>query len=524
MPEKYILTVDLGTSGPKVVLFTTQGDVVDNDFASTGYTLLPGGGAEQDPYEWWAAIKTAILNVLNRNQSERKSIEAISVTTQWSGTVAVDKNGKPLMNAINWMDARGAAQVKKITKGIIEIEGYGISKIWHWLRRTGGMPAHAGKDPIAHILFIKENMPDIYAKTYKFLEPKDYINLILSGKFVSTFDTMVLHWVTDNRDINNVKYSEKLLSLSGIEREKLPDMVYADEIIGTLRKEIAEDLGLSKDVKIIAGTPDINSAAIGSGAIERKHAHLYIGTSSWLASYVPYKKTDIFHNIASLPSALRGKYLITNEQETAGECINFLRDNVFFHNDVLNTPSPEKYYELINELAGQSPVGSNKLIFTPWLYGERSPIEDNFVRGGFYNLSLQHTRKDMIRAVFEGVAFNNRWLLKYVEKLAGNSFEYISFIGGGALSDLWSQILADVLQREIRQMEQPVLVNARGAYTLAVIGLGYFKAAEISQTAKTKKIYQPDKTNIKIYDELFNEYLNIYKKNKTIYWRLNRGK
>ncbi|MCF6242080.1 MAG: FGGY-family carbohydrate kinase [Bacteroidales bacterium] len=520
--SKYILTIDLGTSGPKVVLFDTQANVIDDDFAPTGYDLLPNGGAEQIPNDWWKAIKKAILNVLARNPDARKNIEAISVTTQWSGTVAVDKNGKALMNAIIWMDARGAGQVKEITKGIIELEGYGVSKLWHWLRRTGGIPTRAGKDPIAHILFIKENMPDIYKKTYKFLEPKDYINLLLSGEFVSTYDTMVLHWVTDNRDINNIRYSKKLLSLSGIEREKLPDMVYAHEEIGTLRKEIADELGLNNDVKIIAGTPDVNSAAIGSGAIKQKHAHIYIGTSSWLASFVPYKKTDIFHNIASLPSALKGKYLITNEQETAGECINFLRDNVFFHQDILNTPAPENYYEKINQLAEETPVGSNKLIFTPWLYGERSPAEDNFVRGGFHNLALQHTRREMIRAVFEGVAFNNRWLLKYVEKLAGNQFEYISFIGGGALSGLWSQILADVLQREIRQMEQPILANARGAAVLALIGLGYLDVEDSSQTAKAKKIYQPKTENTKIYDELFKEYLNIYHKNKKIYRRLNR--
>jgi xylulokinase len=522
MSQKYILTIDLGTSGPKVVLFTSKAELVDDDFAPTGYTLLPGGGAEQDPAEWWAAIKKAILKVLKRNTDKRNNIEAISVTTQWSGTVAVDKNSKPLMNAINWMDSRGAAQIKKITKGLIEIEGYGLSKIWHWIRRTGGMPTRAGKDPIAHILYIKENLPGIYEQTYKFLEPKDYINLILSGKFVSTYDTMVLHWLTDNRDIDNISYSAKLLSLSGIEREKLPDMVYAGDVIGNLRKNIADELGLPENIKIIAGTPDVNSAALGSGAVKQNQAHIYIGTSSWLASYVPYKKTDIFHNIASLPSALKGKYLITNEQETAGECINFLRDNVFFHDDVLNTPAPENYYELINQLAGQSPVGSNKLIFTPWLYGERSPVEDNFVRGGFHNLSLQHTRKDMIRAVFEGVAFNNRWLLKYVEKLAGNKFEYISFIGGGALSDLWSQILADVLQREIRQAKNPVLVNARGAAMLAIIGLGYMTVEETAQTVKVKSVYRPKKENAPIYNDLFKEYLNIYKKNKEIYWRLNK--
>ena len=280
MNKKYILTVDLGTSGPKVVLFSINGGIIDDDFAKTGYNLLPKGGAEQDPDEWWNAIKEASAKVLKRNTDKISNIEAICVTSQWSGTVAVNKNGQHLMNAINWMDSRGSKAVKKITDGLIKIEGYGISKLYHWLKPTGGMPTGAGKDPIAHILYIKENLPEIYKKAYKFLEPKDFLNLKLTGNFISTYDTMILHWVTDNRDINNIKYSDKLISLSGIDHDKLPEMVNANEVIGTLSKQAAEELGLSDRVKVIAGTPDVNSAAIGSGAINKKHAPIYIGTSS----------------------------------------------------------------------------------------------------------------------------------------------------------------------------------------------------------------------------------------------------
>jgi len=521
---KAILSIDLGTSGPKVALFTVDGEAVDYDFSPTKYTLLPGGGSEQDPEEWWSAIKTASAKLFSRNSSLKNKVEAISVTSQWSGTVAVDKTGKHLMNAINWMDSRGATQVDRITNGAIKIEGYGISKLATWLKLTGGIPSHSGKDPIAHILFIKENFPEIYNKTYKFLEPKDYLNLRLTGNFVSSYDTMILHWLTDNRDINNIHYSNKLLSMAGINRDKLPDMVDASDIIGTLSGKAAEELGLSGKIKVISGTPDVNSAAIGSGAISGKHAHIYIGTSSWMASYVPFKKTDLFHNMGSFPSALKGKYLIINEQETAGECINYLRDNIFFHDDILNTKAPDNYYELINDLAGESLPGSNNLIFTPWLYGERSPIDDRYIRAGFYNLSLEHTRKDIIRAVFEGVAFNNRWLLKYLEKIAGNQFEYINFIGGGAESNLWSQILADVLQREIRQIDSPILANARGAAMLALIGLGYITAEDIPGKIKVKAYYRPNTKNRNIYDRLFNEYLTIYKNNKNMYKRLNNGR
>ena len=232
--EKLILAIDLGTSGPKVVLFDINSEVIDHSFSKTGYSLLPGGGAEQNPEEWWQAIKMAVSEVLSRNTEYINHIEAVSVTSQWSGTVAVDKKGHHLMNAIIWMDSRGAGEVKKITDGLIKVEGYGISKLYQWLSKTGGVPTSAGKDSIAHILFIKEYLPRIYEQAYKFLEPKDFINLKLTGRFVSSYDTMLLHWLTDNRKINDIKYSPKLLAISGIDREKLPDMVDASEVIENL--------------------------------------------------------------------------------------------------------------------------------------------------------------------------------------------------------------------------------------------------------------------------------------------------
>ncbi len=521
MHAKYILVIDLGTSGPKVALSTSTGQIINNKFEKTNYYLTQDGGAEQSPEEWWKAIKRAILRLLADSDIDKKEIEAISVTSQWSGTVPVDKNGKALMNALIWMDTRGATQLDYVTDGIFKLEGYSVKKLFHWLRLTGGIPTKAGKDPLAHILYIRDIFPDVYEKTYKFLEPKDYLNLRLSGEFVSTDETIILHWLTDNRDINNIHYSDKLIAYTGIDKEKLPEIRSASEVIGTLTKSAAEELSLPEGIKIIGGTPDVHSAAIGSGAVKDFEAHLYIGTSSWIGSFVPFKKTDIFHSIASLPSALKGKYLITNEQEIAGESMNFLRDNVFFHDDVLNTPKPDNYYELINQLAKKSPVGSNGLIFTPWLVGERTPVEDHTLRGGFHNLSLLNTRPDFYRSVFEGVAFNSKWLLKYVEKIAGKTFDFVNFVGGGAQSDLWCQIQADVLQREIRQVEDPILANARGAAYLAAIALGYLTIDDISEQTKIAKVYQPNQQNSNYYADTFKEYLNIYKANKKIHKRLN---
>lgn len=522
MHSKYILTIDLGTSGPKVALFNTTGQIIADKFENTNYYLTNDGGAEQSPDEWWQAIKKAIHRLLAAVSIDKNEIEAISVTSQWSGTVAVDRQGKPLMNALNWMDARGAPQIEKMTDGLLKVEGYEVRKLINWLRLTGGIPTKSGKDPLAHILYIKNIIPQIYDKTYKFLEPKDYLNLCLTGEFVSTYETMVLHWVTDNRDINNIKYSDKLLSYTGIDKDKLPEIKAATDIIGKLSPSVADELNLPAGIKVIGGTPDVHSAAIGSGAVKDFEAHLYIGTSSWLGSFVPFKKTDIFHNMAALPSALDGKYLITNEQEIAGESVNFLRDNVFFHQDEMKTEVPENYYDLINLLAGKSPVGSNGLIFTPWLIGERSPVEDHTMRGGFHNMSLRNTRPDFYRSVFEGIAFNTRWLLKYVEKIAGKPFEFINFIGGGAQSDLWCQIQADVLQREIRQVKYPILANSRGASYLASIALGHLTVNDISAQTEIKEYYYPNSKNTGFYDDVFKEYINIYNANKKIHKRLNK--
>jgi len=183
MPNaKYISTIDLGTGGPKVALISTSGKIFAHEFEPTELILLPQGGAEQDPADWWRAITEATARLMNRNTVALQDIVAVSCTAQWSGTVAVDARGEPLMNAIIWMDSRGQPYLDKIVGGPIRFEGYGIHKIPTWLRKTGGLPTNSGKDPIAHILYIREQHPEVYEKTHKFLEPTDWINLKLTGQ------------------------------------------------------------------------------------------------------------------------------------------------------------------------------------------------------------------------------------------------------------------------------------------------------------------------------------------------------
>ena len=526
--DRYVLAIDLGTSGPKAALFTTKGRLLGHEFESNSVEILPGGGAEQDPEEWWSAIKTATRRLLDRGLVPPEQIVAVGATAQWSGTVAVDRDGKHLMNAVIWMDSRGQRYVKEITGGLVNIQGYSPCAIWSWLRLTGGMPGLAGKDPIAHILFIKNERPEVYAKTHRFLEVKDYINYRLTGRFAASYDSMVLHWLTDNRDISNIRYDEGLLRRAGIAREKMPEMQGATDILGTLKPEVAAELGLPAEAKVPLGTADLQSAAIGSGAVLDYQGHLYVGTSDWLICPVPYKKTDILHAMASLPSPIPGSYLVTNEQETAGGALNFLRDRIFFADDELTEESlrapglPEDAYPAFDRLAESVPPGSDKLIFTPWLYGERTPVEDHQVRGGFFNLSLNHTRAHMVRAVYEGVAFNARWLLQYVEKFIHRPLDGLNFIGGGARSRIWCQIIADVFDRQIRQIKDPIHANARGIAYLTSVAAGHLTFDEIPGLVEVEETFEPNPVNRELYDELFAIYLKIYEQNKGLYERLNR--
>src|SRR5574341_563261 len=222
--EKYVICIDLGTSGPKVSLATLRGQVLAYEFEPTKLIFLPNGGAEQDALEWWHAVKAAMKRLLNRKPRAASEVIVISTTSQWVTTVAVDRAGRPLMNAISWMDTRGAKHVRKLTGGPITIQGYSPGSLLAWLGRTGGIPTHSGKDSIAHILFLKNERPEIYCGAYKFLEPKDFLNLQMTGEFGTAPDVSLLLWLTDHRDINNIHYDEKLLKLSGIERSKLPDL------------------------------------------------------------------------------------------------------------------------------------------------------------------------------------------------------------------------------------------------------------------------------------------------------------
>jgi xylulokinase len=520
--DEYMVALDLGTSALKVAVTTPRGEIVGSAEERYPLHVLGGGGVEQDPEDWWRAIAHGTRRVLGSSGVDPNRVVGVACSSQWSGTVPVDERGRPLMRAIIWMDSRGAEQVRRITRGFPAVQGYGLGKLAAWIRRSGGAPGHAGKDTVAHILYVRDRLPGIYRRAAKFLEPRDWVNFRLSGRLASSFDAATLLWATDIRDVAAVRYDDRLLGMAGLDRDKLPDLVPTATVLGPLAPAAAAALGLPETAQVVTGAPDVMASAIGAGTVADFDANLYLGTSSWLVCHVPYKKTDVLHNLASVPSAIPGRYLLANEQESAGLCLAELQRNVLFppdgHPPLAAADDP---YAAMLSMAAAVPAGSDGLIFAPWVNGERAPVDDRTVRGGFFNQSLGVTRGHLVRAVLEGVAYNSRWLLSYVERFIGRPLEAITAVGGGARSELWCQIHADVLDRVVRQAADPGLASARGVALQASVALGRLRWDEVAGTVPIAGAFEPDPAHRQAYDTLFPEFVNLYRSTRRIYARLN---
>jgi xylulokinase len=520
---KYILAIDLGSGGPKVILFSERGELVASASRRTETILTPDGGGEQDPECWWQSITSAVQEILAARPAPIDDIAAIACTTQWSVTVPVDQHGRHLMNAIHWTDTRGAPYTRHATRGLIKVSGYGLWRLARWLRMTGGVPTHSGADALAHILFVKHKRPDVYHRTYKFLEPMEYLNFRLTGRCASSYGTIFPVLLTDNRNPCRVDYDATLIDWSGLDRGKLPDLLPVDTVLGAIRPEVAKLWGLRGDTQVVIGMCDSQAAVLGSGAVADYQGHFCIGTTAWMSCHVPFKKTNLANYLATMPAAVPGRYMVMAEQGAAGKCLETFVDRWLAADPHLpDGPQAAEVYKRLEELVGCVPPGSEGLLFLPWLNGAGPPSGDARVRGGFLNQSLRHGRAHATRAIMEGVAYNLRWLRDAVERFIGKRFESLNFIGGAARSAAWCQIAADVLQRPIHQMIDPHFAIARGAALGALLALGRLSLENIPTIVRVAETFEPRPPTRGVYDELFQAFLRSYRANRPIFRQLNR--
>ena len=499
---KYIIAHDLGTRGNKASLLDFKGNIISSFFEGYKVIYPHPNWAEQDPYTWWKAIVESTNNLVDETKISGDDVAAITFSAQMAGALPVDRNGEPLMNAMIWLDSRATQEVKEFLNPIRTLLIFRI---------TGGIPGP--KDTLSKILWVKRNREDIWKKTHKFLDCKDYLIYKTTGKYITSKDCASATWMLDTR-LGREDWSPTILKWIGITKDKLPKVKNSTEIVGYLTKNAAKEMNLREGIPVVNGAGDVASAVVGSGAVGLRDVHLYIGTSGWIVAPVKKRITSIKHYMGSILSADPKKYNLIGEQEVAGEAYKWLQEKIF-----------DRYtYREMDELASQAPVGSKKLIFLPWLFGERCPLNDPTIRGGFFNLSLEHGKEEILRATMEGVAYHVRWMLEGLESLIGEVKE-INIIGGGANSDIWCQIFADVTGKKINQVEKPQEATSRGAGLIATVALGIHKSIEdIKNYVPIKRVFVSKKGDKSVYEELYPVFKKLYSLHAPLARKLNKNK
>ena len=533
-PQPWVLAVDLGTSGLKVGAVATTGQILGSNQAELVSVVSDDGGVEQDPGQWWSAIiDGASLLVGGGTEQSRQSgpagqtgesvdpaaLIAVAITGQYASTVPVDAAGQPVGACLTWADDRGGRYSRAAFGG--RAAGYKPTAIAAWLRYTGGAPSPNGADPSGHALFLSHERPDVYRLAATLLEPVDYLGLRFTGRAAATPASMVASWLTDNRAGRPLGYVPSLVRRSGRDPGKLPELLATGSVLGGISRAAASELGLPADVPVVTGIPDLHAAYMASGAIEDYAAHITISTTSWVSCAVPFKKTDILHQMASVPGLRPGQYLMIDNHETAGVCLQWIRDGVLAHPRGFG-PSWDPSYDDLVALAAAARPGSGGVIFTPWLKGERSPVDDRTLRAAFLNVSLTTDRADLVRAVLEGVAYNMAWLVEVADRFTGRRLEPLRVLGGGAQSDLWCQIHADVLGRRVERVADPAVAQLRGVALYALVALGRLDLADVPALVPAATAFDPDPATSATYAPLYAEFTRVYGRLKGMYRRLNR--
>jgi xylulokinase len=297
--------------------------------------------------------------------------------------------------------------------------------------------------------------------------------------------------------------------------DKLPPLVPTGTVLGPVKEDLADELGLSGETVVITGLPDIHAAAYGAGATTEFDTHIALSTTSWISCPVAKKKTDVIHSIAAVPGLTNDSYVIIDNQDTGAKALEWFQGVLAGRGDPMS-------FDEMTELAANSPPGANGVIFTPWLAGERSPVDDKNARAGFTNLSITSNTADMIRAVMEGVAANSAWLFRYVEKFAGTRLAPVRLVGGGAQSALWCQIFADTLGCEVHQVRDPMVAQLRGMALMASVSLKRRNFDDLKSVATPVQVFHPMPDASTMYRGRAGDLESLYERDKK--WRRRKKK
>ncbi|MBU9711664.1 xylulokinase [Evansella tamaricis] len=498
--ERY-LGIDLGTSSVKVLVCQKNGRIETQKVQSYDVLHPQEGWHEQHPVHWEAALKGAIEEIVAEAPHFLENVKGLSVTGQMHGIVPVDSDGNALYNAIIWSDQRNTEELSTLKAMMTNEE---------WVKLTGNRPNISFT--LGKIMWFQKHYPDLYEKTYKFLLPKDYIKM----KLTSTFDTDYSDAsATLMMDLEEKNWSQQILTLTSLDLAKLPEMKESIEISGKVTEEAANHFGLKLGITVICGCGDAQAQAIGNGIVHEKNWLCTVGTSGQLFVSLDELMMEKNGTVHMLAHGAPGKWVMMGATLSAGMSFKWLTESIFRKN--------YSFTDLL-DLASTSNPGANRLLFLPYLYGERTPHMDEKAKAAFIGLTNTHTTAEMARAVVEGVLFSLYQGYTIVKNATGKVPERLILTGGAAEHPLWLQTAADIFNIPVvRKASRGG--GAYGAAMLAAIGVGDCSSLEDLAydwgLQEEEEVYHPNSRNHVIYEKLFAVYANSYASLKGIYQDLH---
>jgi len=501
MPRQhFILAHDLGTTGNKATLFKSDGTIAATTLAVYPTDYPRPNWAEQNPAAWQKAIFESTRHLLVESGVPAKHIAAVSFSGHMQGALVVDKNGVPLRPAIIWADQRATAQADFISQ-----QG-GVDRIY---QLTGNRVSAAYT--AAKILWIKEHQPDIYRRTYKVLQAKDYAAFLFTGVFATDYSDASL---TQLLDINTRGWSTEILSQLGLSADLLPDLSPSAAVIGQVTPEAAAATGLQAGTPVVIGGGDGACATVGAGSVSEGDVYNYIGSSSWMALSTKQPVLDPQQRTYNFIHLDPNLYCPIGTTQAAGGSFDWLERLL------RDSDREEPQYQLLDDAAGQVPPGATGLLFLPYLLGERSPHWNPLARAAFVGLAMPNSRPELARVVMEGVAFNLRHILDCLRG-QGVNIEVMRLIGGGSKSAVWRQILADIYNLPLLRVNLPAAATALGAAIAGGVGVGLYPDYTVARRLiPVVKAETPNPNTRARYEALYELFKQSYIALEPIYEQL----
>ena len=494
--QKYLIGVDLGTSGMKTVLFTQAGQVVCTAVREYPLYQPMNGWAEQNPQDWWQAAVETLSQVVKQSGVDTSEIVSIGMSGQMHGMVMLDEQGDVLRNSIIWADQRTGEQCKDITRLV------GRER----LIEITANPAMTGFTA-SKILWVQQHQPEIYKKCRYILLPKDYLRYKLTGDIateVSDASGMQL------LDVPKRSWSEEVCKALHVDIDKLGKVYESPEVTGHISEQAARLTGLSTGTLVVGGAGDNAAAAVGTGVVQQGKAFATIGTSGVVFAHTDGLSIDPKGRVHSFCCAVPGAWHVMGVMQAAGLSLKWLRDIACTAEKETAHALGMNVYDLMSQEAAQSPIGANKLLYLPYLMGERTPHVDPDCRGVFFGLSAMHQRKDLIRAVMEGVAFAMNDSVHILKGMDVDLSQMVA-VGGGGKSPFWRQILADVFACDVCTTANTEGA-ALGAAILAGVGAGVYESVPkaCEQLIGIENVQPYEEKNRAAYEPYYEMYTSLY--------------